>query len=66
MCILDGYNIYNKIKTIFDLYSLTIWCMKIFVNVRNWVTIRATLPGMADKGMIKLIWETMTIAIDGK
>ena len=51
---------------VYDMISLTIRYMKIFVNVRNRVTIRATLPGMADNGMIKLIWEMITMAMDGK
>ena len=44
----------------------TIRCIKMLTKVRNWVTIRATLPGVADIGIMKLIIETTTIAIVGK
>jgi hypothetical protein len=40
--------------------------MNIFVKVRNWVATSPTLPGTEDKGIIKLIWDTMTIALAGK
>ena len=37
-----------------------------FVSVRNCVTMRAILPGIAESGTIKLINETNTIEIHGK
>ena len=37
-----------------------------FVKARNWVTTRAILPGIADRGMIKLSCETNTIAMQGR
>ena len=40
--------------------------MKTFVNVRNWVTINATLPGNAERGTMKLINETKTMDMQGK
>ena len=40
--------------------------MNMFVKVRNWVTTRATLPGREDKGMIKLIWETIVKQYGGQ
>ena len=42
------------------------WLMKIFINVRNRVAKRPILPGIDEGGMIKLIWETPTIAAAGK
>ena len=45
---------------------LTMFKMKILVNVRNWVTTSPTRPGTEDRGMIKLIWDTTTIAREGK
>ena len=39
--------------------------MKIFVRVRNWVTIRATLPGIAKRGIMKLKLVAITIVIHG-
>ena len=46
-------------------YNLTISTVKMFVNVRNNVTTRVTLPGIAVKGIKKLIIETRTIVIHG-
>ena len=40
--------------------------MNMFVSVRNNVTIRDTLPGIADKGMIKLRLAAITMVIVGK
>ena len=40
--------------------------MNTFVNVKNWVTINATLPGKAERGTMKLIKETNTIDMQGK
>ena len=45
---------------------LTTFKMKILVNVRNCVTIRATRPGIEDNGIIKLMWDTITIAAVGR
>ena len=39
--------------------------MKRLVKVRNWVTSKATLPGMAERGMVKPIIEMITIALHG-
>ena len=39
--------------------------MKMLVNVRNWVTISATLPGIAVRGIIKLKLEAITIVMQG-
>ena len=44
----------------------TIWLMKMFVNVRNWVTISATLPGIAERGMMKLKLDAVTIDMHGR
>lgn len=40
--------------------------MKIFVKVRNSVTMRLTLPGTADSGMMKLKLDVITIAKHGR
>ena len=40
--------------------------MKILVRVRKMVAISATLPGIALKGIIKLMKDTPTIAIQGR
>ena len=45
--------------------KLTIWLMKMFVSVRNWVTISAILPGIAERGIMKLKLEAITIVIQG-
>ena len=37
-----------------------------FVRVRNCVTTRTIRPGIADKGIMKLMNDTATIAIEGK
>ena len=39
--------------------------MKMFVKVKNCVTTKATLPGMADRGIMKLILDAITIVFDG-
>ena len=39
--------------------------MKMFVRVKNWVTISATLPGIAERGMMKLKLAAATIVIQG-
>ena len=39
--------------------------MKIFVSVRNCVTNNATLPGIAEKGTMKLKLAVVTIAQHG-
>ena len=40
--------------------------MKIFVNVRKRVTIRLTLPGIAERGMMKLKPDVIAMAKHGK
>ena len=45
---------------------LTIWAMKMFVKVRNNVTIRLTLPGIAVRGMMKLKLDVITIKKHGR
>ena len=40
--------------------------MKIFVRVKNCVTTSATRPGIADKGMMKLTLDAITMVIDGR
>ena len=40
--------------------------MNMFVSVRNSVTIRDTLPGIADNGMTKLRLAAITMVIVGK
>ena len=44
----------------------TVKLIKMFVRVRNCVTNSATLPGIAESGMIKLKLAVATIAQDGK
>ena len=60
---------YNfKIQKLFHIFvqvMITIWWTKMLVRVRNWVTIIATLPGIAVIGMIKLEKDMVTIAIHG-
>ena len=46
--------------------ELTIWWIKMLVNVRNCVTTRAILPGIAERGTMKLIDETTTIEMQGR
>ena len=40
--------------------------MNMFVNVKNWVTTSATLPGIAERGIMKLKLEATTIIMHGK
>ena len=47
------------------IHFLTIWWMKRFVNVRNSVTSKPTLPGIAETGIAKLIADSRTIAMHG-
>ena len=44
----------------------TCWKMQIFVNVKNCVTSKATLPGIESIGIRKLICDTITTAIHGR
>ena len=53
-------------KVVLIKQQLTIWWIKMFVNVRNCVTTNATLPGIQDIGIMKLIWDTTTIAAQGR
>ena len=45
---------------------VTCCAIRTLVRVKNWVTRRATLAGMDDNEMRKLIRETMIIAMQGR
>ena len=45
---------------------LTICTIKMFVKVKKSVTIRLTLPGSAERGMMKLKLDVITIAKHGR
>ena len=45
---------------------VTCCAIRTLVRVKNWVTRRATLAGMDDNEMRKLIRETMMIAMQGR
>ena len=60
--------LYKRLRVIFvDTFDArTISWIKMFVRVKNSVTTRATLPGIADKGMMKLTLDAITIVIAGR
>ena len=57
---------YKTQSWVFTNTEVTIWWIKMLVNVRNCVTTRAILPGITEMGTMKLIDETTTIEIQGK
>ena len=40
--------------------------MKMFVKARNCVTTRPIRPGIAERGMTKLVWDTNTMIAEGR
>ena len=59
-------NLANACFYMYNIKTLTSCCMIRFESVRNRVTTRETRPGIAVKGMMKLIEETATIDAHGR